>query len=38
MVVADNEGESFASGTEVLLVSEKGTNFSVIEADLPGLD
>ena len=38
MVVADNEGESFASGTEVLLVSEKGSNFSVIEADLPGLD
>ena len=38
MVVADNEGESFPSGSQVLLVAEKGSNFSVIEADLPGLD
>ena len=38
MVVADNEGESFTAGSQVLLVSEKGSNFSVIESHLPGLE
>lgn len=37
LVVADNEGESFPQGEEVLIVSRKGAYYSVIKVDTPGL-